>query len=295
MDVYRYIRLEIKDIDAFSSLDPYEKLRLLNLSNGFAVGVLKVSGEALYPAGLLCGLLLADTVSIEWVAVEKELRGNGIGEELILKAFSIAEAYNALYVTAIFPAEYEKEKSLAGAASFFGERLFVNKQKVCADIECSLTDVERSAWGKALLKKKDELKQVQKLSEFDTNDIFGALGRISNATYSTNLDLIRGQIDTDISFVYKPDKAVEGAFLVQRGSDTLFPVYLYSHSDEITEALICAAISETGKKYGRDQMIFITARQEETGELIRKAYGITFDAYLLTASVADYLKEIKGG
>lgn len=85
---------------------------------------------------------------------------------------------------------------------------------------------QSSSWGKTLLKKTDEPGKMQRLSEFDTNDIFKTLTNISNATYSTNLELVRGQIDTDISFIYKPDKSIEGAFLVQRGGDTLYPVYL---------------------------------------------------------------------
>ena len=104
---------------------------------------------------------------------------------------------------------------------------------------------------------------------------------------------IRSQIDADVSFVAHSDNGdLEGALLIQRAGDLMIPVYHYAKSEKASLELMQAAIKETARKYGKETPVYITARQEETKEFIKKVYSYTSDATLLTAYIKDFDREV---
>lgn len=285
MEKYRYVRIKGKDAEFFAGLDPYEKLRLTESKAGFAIGVLKEHEEDLSVAGLLCGLVLADSISIEWMAVSPEDQGMGIGENLLIRAFKMAKKGAREKLTTIIPKDYEKEAALKFAHGFFEERLFTEKNKICADVEGSLSEFSAKESGQGFT--------VEPLTSFDRNEELKKLSAIVNATYSVDIMDIRSQIDADVSFVAHSDKGeLEGALLIQRAGNLMIPVYHYAKSEKVSLGLMQASIKETAIKYGKETSVYITARQEETKEIIKKVYSKTSDATLLTAHIKDFDREV---
>ncbi len=290
----RFIKLDKGSSDAFSHLDPYEKLRLLDRANGFAIGVIGQQKGNMYPAGLLCGQLLYDSVCVEWLSVDINSQGEGVGEGLLIKAYNLADAYETDDLTVMIPASFEKEPALRGSDRFFKERLFNRVGKACADTELTVSEIQKCAGIKALSgNAESEEIAVQKILKTEEEKIFNSLASIEIATFSVDIDLIRHQIDRDISVIVKGEKRIEGAFLVQKAGNLLIPVYLHARSKSIRDAMFLTALAEAEKKYGKNQMVSVSARQEETKELIEELFGYYEEASILTASLSDYKKEIE--
>ena len=285
MDNYRYVRLKGEDAVFFKGLDPYEKLRLTRSNAGFAIGVLKGEDKELQTVGLLCGIVFSEAISIEWLAVDPMEQDRGIGENLLLRVFALAKRSGMDVVCAIIPKEYEKEAALKNAETFFEERLFNKKSIICADVEGILSELDSGAGVKDIT--------AVPMSSLDSNEVYKELAPIENATYSIDYKEIRSQIDGDVSFVIRPSGRIEGALLVQKAGNILIPVYHYARNEKISTALIHAVVDAAVRKYGKKTPLYITARQKETGNLIKKVYGKTSEATLFTANLSDYDRETR--
>lgn len=286
MEKYRYVRIKGDDTKYFAGLDPYEKLWMTQSNTGFAIGALKEQDEDLFAVGLLCGMVFADSVSIEWMAVMPDERGRGIGESLLIRAFKMAQKGGLEKISVIIPKEFEKEEVLSVAHTFFEERLFTQKSTVCADVETTLIDLDKGTMPVS--------SAILPISEVDSNEVYKELEPIENATFSINIRNIRSQIDPEISYICKPEgKDITGGLLIQKAGNILIPVYHYARTDKDSEDLICACVKAAIKKYGKNAMVEIMARQEETKTLLKKVYGAVSDATMLSASIKDFDAEEK--
>ncbi len=159
MDI-QYVKCEKEDRGFFRFLDPYEKLRILSLPFGFAMGALLEEGDKLIPVGLLVASVSDESFITEWLAVSPDHQWSGIGEGLLYRAFKIASDLGLETVQAVFLPEYEKEIALKHAKIYFEERLFKKKIEAGADEDMMLADIKVSA----------SIKDCQLLSDMTSGD-----------------------------------------------------------------------------------------------------------------------------
>ena len=291
--MFRYIRIKSEDAHFFAGLDPFEKLGVLSLPCGFALGVFYDSVEEIEIAGLMCGTATRESFTIEWMVVDPKFMGMGIGEELLSRAFLMAAVGGIEETSAVIMPEYVKENFTKDAESYFKERLFDTEKEIGSDMDFYLSELYESDFMKGGAK-------ISGITRRPLSDMTGAkrrecikkLSMKENATYTFDPVDFSAMIDDDISFVALQDGSLKGAILVCRYNDALWPIYLYAVDEEGRDGLIRASVAAAVKKYEKDMPVLITMRQDETSAIVEEIVPPVEKAKLLLASVKDYYKAV---
>ena len=277
-----YVRVTKRDSSFFEFLDPYEKLRLLSLPFGFAMGALEEDGDELIPVGLLVASVSDEALFTEWLSVSLDHRWRGIGEGLLYRAFETAADLGLGTVRAVFMPEYDKEEIFKHAKTYFEKRLFTKKYRAGADVELEL-------YGIKTTEKTAECKSFSDMSLAERSKCVDRLSAIDNATYTYSPRILLPGLDNDISVVCKKENAIEGALLCCVTDDTIYPLYHYAGSMDISDSLIASAVAAAKKKYGRGMRVSVMLRQSGEDEYISRALRSVNTGTMLEASVKELI------
>ena len=285
---YRYVRLEKEDAIFFKELDPFDKLSLLSMPYGFSIGVLEDDNDALKTIGLLVGCVSEEVISVEWLVVAPEYRYKGIGEELLLTVFQMADAGDIPELAAPLLPEYEKEVFSHNAKSFFMERLFDKNITIGADAFYQLLELTETD-----LMKKDKganasISRFSQMTGAQVRDCIDKLCMIDTATYSYTPDGLLSKLDADLCFVALNGSKPEGAILVAMVENAISPVYYYAKSSELGDELMRLSIKAATEKYGKSFDVMITMRQPEAVIHVEKVLGPQEKCDYLMASVQEF-------
>ncbi len=246
---YEYVRIMEEDALFFRSLDPFEKLNLLSMPAGFAIGVLdRKDEESLLPIGLLVGTASEELITIEWLAVEDIYRYKGIGEELVVSVYEMAEAGQVPKVAAILSPDYEKEELTHGVRSYFEERLFEKEQPIGADSLCQIIDLVESEYITEKGEPEAEPLAFSGMTGEQKRQSLEKLGMIDNGIYSYPASEFAAQLEEDLSFVSKKSGKTDAALLVTRVGNDLMPVYYYAKSQDDGRSVICSSVKAAASK-----------------------------------------------
>lgn len=284
---YKYIRLTSEDAAYFKDLDPYEKLGLLNMPYGFALGALRRHEYSLEPIGLLVGTICMEQIIIEWLLIKPEHQFEGHGEELLDGVFKLADAFNIPTLKAVISPGYEKEPLLKGAKRYFEERLFSESDQFIADTYLSVETLRLKAPGH----KSSGNGSFIPLSKMSGEDRGKALNKLSNMTTALFTYPPVGfvsALDYDLSMISVESGKITSALLIAQYNGALLPVYYYAKNDELSQKIVNSAIEEAYKKYGAAMEVVFMARQPESAALIEKITGVQEKGEILKASVEEY-------
>ena len=285
---FRTIRISKEEIALFQELDPFEKLRLLSMPYGFAIGVLSGEGEQTEKAGLLVGTLSSEMLTIEWIVIDPKFQFQGAGEILMVALFRMAEKGKITTIGTVMQPEYIKETALQEANRYFEERLFESETRIGGDLDCQLIDLANTEFMKRDIPLPAGAVPFSDLRAGKRKEYLERLGMIDNATFFYEPEIFLGTLDTDLSFVREKGDSVDAGILVAKSEDFLTPVYLYAKTGEVREALVSAALKAAVKKYGNDMGVYIMMRQEETRALVEQVMPGRPEARFLLASVSDF-------
>ena len=284
----RFVRIGREDAEYFSFLDPFEKLNLLSMPYGFAIGALSDTGESLAPVGLLVGTVTEDMITIEWIVVEPEHQYQGIGEEMLVNIFKMGESAHIETIAAVIQPDYEKEDFTKGAKDYFAERLFEVSDPIGGDICYKMIDLTESEFMSKEYTTDAEILPFTKMTGPQKIECLERLGMMDNGIRTFDPTGFGGRLDEELCFVSTKGKAVEGALLVYRSEKEISPVYYYAKTEALGDAIISAVIKAAAGKYGKGQDVLFTMRQPETKELVEKLMGEQEAGELLKASVAAF-------
>ena len=287
----RFVRIKKEDAKYFSYLDPYEKLRLLTLPMGLAMGVLKNEEGKVKPVGLLVATVSEETIIIEWMAVDPEHRWRGIGEEMLYRMFRIAEDADLSTLSVAVMPEYGKERMLRGAEKYFAERLFTTEHSIGGDAEITLGELSDGPIVKNPPKEQPGILSLSEMNGQERWECIKRLAALDNATYTFSPKIINAALDTACSVLCKNNASLEGGLLVCFAGDTLYPLYHYAKNGSVSAAMIARAVTVAEKKYGPNRMVSLMMRQEDTGVLALKVLGYEPKGKLLSAEVKNFQAE----
>ncbi len=285
---YRYVRIGREDAEYFSFLDPFEKLNLLSMPYGFALGALEDTGDSLAPVALLVGTASEEMITIEWIVVEPEHQYQGIGEELLVNIFKMGESANIETIAAAILPEYEKESFTQGSKEYFADRLFDTEDPIGGDTLCKLIDLTESDFMKKPHDTNSEITSFSKMTGAQKRECLERLGMMDNGIRSFSPEGFSGRLEDDLCFVSMNGKAVEAALLVYKSDKEISPVYYYAKTTELGDAIIAGAIKAAAGKCGKGQDVLFTMRQPETKELVEKLLGSCEEGTLMKASVREF-------
>ena len=285
---YKYIRIGKEDAKYFNSLDPFDRLSFLSMPYGFAIGAFLEDEDSMTPAGIMVGCASEEFLSVEWLAVDPDYRFQGIGEELLIKAFQLADVGNipVLYVPML--PDFKKEIATQNAKSYFEERLFTDKETIGADEFCQLVELTDSGIMKNDSDVRNSISGFSGIPRAKIKETIDKLCMIDTATYTYSPDLFSGKLDTDLCFVSASGSDIEGALLTAKFDNIVSPVYYYAKSEKIGDALIREAIRAAENKYGMACNVMITMRQPETVNIVERVLGPQERCEYLKASVQEY-------
>lgn len=286
---YEFVRIMEEDAQFFRSLDPFEKLNLLSMPAGFAIGVLdRKDEESLIPIGLLVGTASEELITIEWLVVEGDYRFQGIGEELVVSVYEMAEAGNIPNAAVILSPEYEKEELTRNARSYFEERLFEKEHTIGADSYCQIIDLLESDY---IAKGDDPDAQTLAFSQMTGEQKRQSLEKLEmmdNGIYSYPVSVFASRLEEDLSFMSQKSGKTNAALLVTGVGKDLLPVYYYSKSQEDGRSAICSSVKAAASKYGKGRGVMFLMRQPETPEILERVLGPQEKGLMLMADVSDY-------
>ena len=277
----RYALLKKKDSVFFSFLDPYEKLRILSLPFGLAIGAIDEEGDITIPVGLLVASVSDETLITEWLVVSPDYRWSGIGEGLLYRAFEAASALLLSTVQAFFMPEYEKEGLLKNSESFFAERMFRIKRKAGADVDLFLPDLTIPAGIKNCV-------PLSRMASADRKKCIEKLSGIDNALYTFGPGIILPGMDNDISVICQNNNTLEGGLLSCVADGTVYPLYHYATSEAVSDSMIATVAEAAKKKYGRNVNISLLIRQPGAEEATERVFGKIPLGVMLEASVMEF-------
>ena len=277
----QYVRVTKKDSTFFEFLDPYEKLRILSLPFGFAMGALSEEGEELIPAGLLVAAVSDEALITEWLAVASDQKGEGIGEGLLYRAFEAASELGLKTIKAVFLPEYEKETALKYAKNYFEKRLFTKKYEAGLDADLLISDIRTQ-------RIKRDCMTLSEMTSVEKRKCIERLGAMENATYTFSPVMLLPGLDNHISVVCKNGNALEGGLLCCVAGDTIYPLYHYAGTKEISDSMIATAVAAAKSKYGHGMNVTVMMRQPGMDEALSQFFGNKIFGTILEADVREF-------
>ena len=284
----RIVRIKKEDAKYFSFLDPYEKLRLLSLPVGFAMGVLDDSNNTVEPVGLLVATISEETIYIEWMAVDPSYRWRGIGDEMLYRVFRMASDIRLESIGVVILPEYERERLLRGSKKYFTERLFRQELSIGGDAEVMLGELMDNPQIKRGYAKKPGLHSLSELTGVKRRELLDKLGALDNAEFSFSPKLVASMLDRDVSVFCMLEGQIMGALLVGNLGDTLYPLYHYAKRPGISDAMIAKAVISAEGKYDGSINVSFILRQEESADIAARVLGYTPEASLMVARIKDF-------
>ena len=283
----KLVRLNLENSEVFSHLDPFEILSTLNNPNAFAIGGI-TGNEEEYPAALLVGMVTRNYLIINWLAVDPDHQGQGLGEELLLRAFDIADKGRIPKLLAVMGTGMMLEEFSKSAGDFFTERMFETEQPAMGWSFSGLDTI-----GKSKLFSDDEKKLPKPvpMSGFNSGKVNNIIEKLMSNPDTEEISVpagMKGLLDMDLSFVFMEDDDPCGALFVLHVDDFLMPVLYYAESEREGEALVRCSYKAALSKYGRDQEIFILTVGGASDEVHRKVLEHSGTGRCLEADMEAY-------
>ena len=281
------VRLSQDNCDAFSHLDPYEILNTLKNPNAFALGGI-VSRDTDHPVALIIGMAVPGRIYINWLAVQPDYQEQGLGEQMLLKIFDIADKGDIPTVVALLGNDVFREQFSKSADTYFTDRMF---DKSNTSSGWSFQSLESIGQSKYLSNNDHGLPKPVPLSTISATGITRMIDTLISEPECESLlssANIKSLLDMDLSFVFMDNDDPCGALLILQNNGFLMPVMLYAESDREVESLVKHSYNAALSKYGKEQNIFIMTGTGQADHIHKQLLGQNSTGMALFADIADY-------
>ena len=290
--LFTYVRVRKDDAQFFCDMDPFEKLGVLSSPFGFAIGVFYDTPGEIKIAGLMCGSATPESLTVDWLVTNPAFMRQGIGEELLSRAFLMAAIGGIKEVYAsIFP-DYLKEELTKDGEKYLRARLFTGEREIGSDMDFLISEIMDSDFMKSSPHTNEGIMPISSMTGAQKREFIKRLAMIENATYTYDPVEMAGIIDDDLSFVVTENESIRGAILVGDYGDSLWPIYHYAANEAVSDDLIKYAVYAAERRYGDRKSLFVSMRQEETISIMERIIKPIPRAKLLVASVRDYYRAV---
>lgn len=287
------VRLNKEDAELFKDLDPFGIRSILEDSYAFALGGIIGEGEDTEAVALLIGMLCRDTLTVDWMAVHPDHRGNRLGDELLLKVFDMADGAKIKKVSAVLPFEMAREGLSDPAWFYFSERLFETDKEYFGNRLLMLQGMGKSKFLKQDVKDMKMPVSFSDIPKKDRADVFKKLLKYPETKTLHPDETINALIDPDVSFVFTDDGEPCGGIIIQNTGELLIPTVFCAGDEDDAAALVISAYNAAQKKYGKEKYVFLKTIDEKCDEILEKVFGQKESGIIFTAHVNDYRK-LKG-
>lgn len=253
-------KIDQSQISFFEKMDPFFMLERIVLPEYFAftAAIPGTEDEEDTPVGLLVGSLSEDSVNVNWLYVEEGFRGEGIGEQLLVKAIEAAEEAGIDSVTACFDDRMDRDEICLHEEIYFKERDFTEWVPLPDEWETDVDQMQKrggSADGKV------NLEAFRAFSEDDQKEIIREC--LETPEGRRFIPYSAEHIDPDICF-YADYKGKAACVLFAGCENVVFPFFLSDTADKVKDALLLAAASAIRKKYGPDTFVVMQKDDDHT-------------------------------
>ena len=212
----------------------------------------------------------------------------GLGEQMLLKIFDIADKGDIPTVVALLGNDVFREQFSKNADVYFVDRLF---EKVEASSGWSFMSLETMGKSEYLSDHSRGLPKPVSLSSLNSTTITRILEELLSMPESESLlpsAGLKSLLDMDLSFVFMDNDDPCGALLILQNDGFLMPVMLYAESDREVESLVKHSYNAALSKYGKEQNIFIMTSTGQADHIHKQLLGQNSTGMALFADIADY-------
>ena len=254
-------------------MDPFQMMDWLEFPGTYALAATErnqTTGED-RPAGLMICSVNNQSLIIDWLCVSANYRMQGVGEQLLLKAFEMAKNAGFQTVKAYMNEEYGRDIVCHGQEQYFKERLFEQEQVLAGEWLTDLRTLETHPFFKQNHHKEKlshKMLSFRKLPVAKIRESIACLVASQEAAVLYDMSNGIGNCyDPDLSFVLMDGERICGALVVQcivqstqyAGTDTgetvLYPVLFDSGSEQDVYVLLLEAMRTALTKYPPDTQV----------------------------------------
>lgn len=294
--------------DYFLDMDPLMMLERLEFPNTFALAATETNAQTTeeLPAGLMICSLQSDSLIIEWLYVASQYRTQGIGEQLLLTAFQMAEQNQLSTVCAYINQEFGREQICSGEETFFKDRLFTEEQQLPGEWITDLRTLSEQPYFKQQPDSLPSVTPLQQMTRAKAREAIASLAALEQASMLYPAADQRAVFDEELCFLLISGGEVCGGILVQcisrhlyeisddtivnsEKQNVLYPVLFATNSALEETALLSSVMEAASKKYEPDTEIHIILRNDAYAGLMHAIMPENNPkSKLLIANVADY-------
>ena len=293
MKIYR-VRKE--DVSFFKELDPFDRLSIIENPMGFALVAMNEDDDQKEAAGILIGTITEKRITVDWIAVTPEYSGHGIGEELLLNTFFMADENDIDEICAVMSFEYGTESFSKGAESYFEERFFEKEEEAYGDMIISLSELKEMKFFDQNLSKLPKAVALSSFKAGEVQEICDKLCSIDEAEMLFQKEDAKSLPDRDLSYVIMDEEEPCGGLLVQEAGECLLPIYYYAESKNESAALVLSSMQAALEKY-EDRDVLILQRGKKVFELLSRIFNAQRGSKIMTADLSvfrEYSSTLKG-
>lgn len=263
-------RLTREQRDYFLDMDPMMKMDWLDFPNAFALAATTQQNGSDIPLGLMICSTQAHRLIIDWLCVSAAHRMQGIGEQLLLEAFSIARKSGLGVVAAYINEEYGRGLVCRDQEQYFMDRSFDSVHPLCGEWLMNLRTLAAQPFFHQQKHQPDtgHVPQVVPLRKMSVAMIRDAVSDLQARPHTATLydmDGTADYFDPDLSFFLMEDGQVSGGFLVQcirrdavtMTENILYPVLLHAETEQGIRALLFASLQAAVAKYDKDTDVHV--------------------------------------
>ncbi len=285
------IRLRPDQYQYFKRLDIVFMMGTLSVAGGFALGGIIHDEERNVdlPVGLLLANQIGNTIMVQWLCIDEDYRGQGLGSEMLNKLVDLAAASGIDTIGAYFRDTDSRKFTCPHDKKYFREYGFIREESLGGEWIGDIKTMVRN-------NVKDEIRpglKMIRLSDLPRFRIKEAVDRIiasESTDYFYVVDKNYMEYDENLSFLLTKDEELVGAILINGNDNFLYPICIMAENEADVNALIDQALYNAQTLNDRDKTVCITLK---TDKYLEKVKGMMpterMRNFAMYASVSDLI------
>ncbi|MDD6037311.1 MAG: GNAT family N-acetyltransferase [bacterium] len=274
-------RLTREQKEFFLDMDPFLMMDWLDFPNTFALIATekKEASAADVPMGLMICSLYDRSLMIDWLCVAADYRMQGVGEQLLVKAFEIAKQAKLDSVRAYMQEGYGRSLVCKGQEQYFAERLFEQEQALFGEWITDLRTLQNQPLFSRRMGNTGNAIPFRKLTTPMIKEAIAVLAASKDTAMLYDMSCGGGDCyDPDLSFLLMDEKQIRGGLIVQcvrhkigesnektgiaSEEMILYPVLFHAESEHDVSALLCESMQAACAKYAPETDVRIILTHE---------------------------------